>query len=75
MGVCYGTISNINRGKRYTKEGYDYPIRKTKKKTNKFNENEIQEIYQLLQNPTLSFKDIAQLKNCSVDTIKRLNSG
>ena len=71
------TISNINQGKRYVREGYDYPLRKTrvKRPTYKFNNAEAESIRELLKKSPMTFKEIANEFNCSVDTIKRLNSG
>lgn len=74
--VCYGTISNINRGLRYQKEGYVYPLRSKNKNANfKLSDKEVLEIYNLLTNTTLSLKKIGEQFNVSQDTIIRINKG
>lgn len=76
FNVSYGTISNINRGLRYRKEGYIYPLRKKNKNANfKLSDNEIEEIYNLLKNTKISMKKIGEQFEVSQDTIIRINKG
>lgn len=72
--ISYTTISKINRGLEYQKDGYDYPIRK-KKRNLKLSYENIDEIYSLLINSKESFKSIGKKYNVSQDTIIRLNQG
>ena len=71
----YATISHINNGKHYPNSSYVYPIRKKRTTTSKINQNDLNEIYNLLQNTTLSFCEIAKKFNLSNSTIGRINSG
>lgn len=70
------TLTNLNIGKHpYCKNvNITFPIR-VSKKTVPLTQNEISEIKKCLLNPNLSIQDIANLFNCSRDTIGDINQG
>lgn len=69
-------LSNINLGLKYTSNeiGYQqnviYPLRKNYK-----TENDYEELYNLLRNSTLSFREIAQQLHMGESTVKKINYG
>lgn len=75
FGVCYGTISNINNGKRYAQDGYIYPLRQGKQKNLKLSEEQVNEIKRLLKDTSVTQNKIAEQFKVSVDTIYRINDG
>ena len=72
--VHYATISAINRGIRYNKKEYSYPLRKINANS-KLSQNDIDEIYNLLKTTSISLKKIGEQYNVSQDTIIRINKG
>lgn len=82
-------ISEINNGKRYYNKSLSYPLRPptTFKKgqsynkkgiesnTSKFSQNDLDEIYDLLQNSLMTFQDIATKKSVCYTTISKINRG
>ena len=75
FNCCNTTISNINNGKHYPNSSYTYPIRKKKKTTSKLSKENLNKIYELIQNTNMSFAQIAKNFNVSDSTIGRINSG
>lgn len=73
-GICYGTVSNINTGKRYAQDGYTYPLRQ-KQKNLCLTEQQAADIKKLLAETNLSQSAIAKQFKVSADTIYRINSG
>lgn len=82
-------ISGINTGKHYYNPSFTYPLREStrfkkgstanKKGVNsnnsKFNENDINEVYDLLLNSNMSFEQIAKKKKVCYATISKINRG
>ena len=54
---------------------YTYPIREKKKTTTKLSQEDLNKIYELIQNTNISFAQIARDFNISDSTIGRINSG
>lgn len=75
FNCSYGTISHINTGKHYQNDSYTYPIRKKKKTTTKLSQENLNKIYELIQNTDISFSQISRDFNISDSTIGRINSG
>lgn len=75
FNCTYGTISHINTGKHYPDKNDDYPIRKRKRTTTKLSQDDLNEIYDLIQNSNLSFVQIGKKFNISPSTVGRINSG
>lgn len=80
------TLSNINNGHTYYHSTIQYPIRNKKEckqiisgiknKNSKFTEQNLKEIYNLLQNrQDLAMKEIAQRYNVQASTIQNINLG
>ena len=67
------TITAINTGDRYRREGIEYPIRKNKRVFLK--EEQILEIYNYLINSTLSLKEIREKYNIGEITLYYINTG
>lgn len=60
-GVSDVTIRNVNNGDFYSDEGREYPIRKEKKlKSRILSDKQVDEIINLLQNTSLSYRNIAR---------------
>ena len=60
-GVSDVTIRNVNNGSFYSDEGREYPIRKEKKlKSRILSDKQVDEIINLLQNTSLSYRNIAR---------------
>lgn len=82
-------ISDINNGKRYYNESLSYPLRPSttfkkghtlnkkglESNTSKFSQNDLDEIYDLLQNSLMTFQDIATKKGVCYATISKINRG
>ena len=72
-------ISNINTGDRRKRDDISYPIRPSNTKGVrglKFSSDECVTIHQyIINNPTVSFKDIAKHFKCDAATIRRINQG
>lgn len=82
-------ISDINQGKRYYNNNYNYPLRPdtrftseqmkgingVNKPSSKFNQEQINEIITLLQENKLSFLEISEKFNCCENTISNINNG
>lgn len=75
FNVSYATISNINRGLRYKKENFIYPVRKGFTANKKINNQQLLEISQKLSQTKISMKKIAEEYGVSQDTIIRINKG
>ena len=75
FNCSYATISHINNGKHYPNASYTYPIRKKKKTTTKLSQENLNKIYELIQNTNISFAQIARDFNISDSTVGRINSG
>ena len=75
FNCSYATISHINNGKHYPNTSYTYPIREKKKTTTKLSQEDLNKIYELIQNTNISFAQIARDFNISDSTIGRINSG
>lgn len=59
----------------YPNTSYTYPIREKKKTTTKLSQEDLNKIYELIQNTNISFAQIARDFNISDSTIGRINSG
>lgn len=75
FNCSYATISHINNGKHYPNISDTYPIRKKKKTTTKLSQDNLNKIYELIQNTNISFAQIARDFNISDSTVGRINSG
>ena len=84
--IHLSTLSNINNGHTYYHTTVNYPIRNKKEckqviaginnKNSKFTEQDLKEIYDLLQNKQdLTMKDIAKQYNVYASTIQNINLG
>lgn len=84
--IHLSTLSNINNGHTYYHTTVNYPIRNKKEckqviaginnKNSKFTEQDLKEIYDLLQNKQdLTMKDIAEQYNVYASTIQNINLG
>lgn len=77
-GISLTHIYNINTGQRRAKQGLNYPIRKSNAKGSKglkFDNQTVYEIHKVLLKTNKTFKEIAQMFNCSKETISRINAG
>ena len=72
-------VYNINIGKRRKRDNVKYPIRSSLAKGTrgiKFSQQECKEIHDfILNNPKITFKEIAKKYNCSDYTIRQINRG
>lgn len=72
-------VYNINTGNRRKRDNIQYPIRSSLTKGTrglKFSQQECEEIHNfILNNPKITFKDIAKKYNCSEWTIRQINKG
>lgn len=74
-GCSYVTISKINRGLSYQKEGYtDFPVRENKR-TKPLNSSQLKEVYDLILNTDLKLSEIGKRYNISKDTVSKINTG
>lgn len=76
-GVEYRAIKKINSGELHHKDNIEYPIRdwKATSKPGKFTYEQITEIIFLLQNTTLSLREIAGKYNCEYRDILNIKNG
>ena len=72
--VCENTISKINQGHQYYDENNDYPLRKQKVRP-KITTEKLNQIYNLLINTNLTYKQIGQKVGVVETTIYRINKG
>ena len=72
-------VYNINTGQRRKRDNIKYPIRSPLTKGTrgiKFSQQECKEIHEfILNNPKITFKEIAKKYNCSDWTIRQINKG
>lgn len=72
-------VYNINTGQRRKRDNVKYPIRSSLAKGTrgiKFSQQECKEIHDfILNNPKITFKEIAKKYNCSDYTIRQINRG
>ena len=65
----------INRGLRYNKNNYSYPIRKRNKGNEKIDKDTLTLILNDIENSKISLAKIAEKYMVSKDTIYRINKG
>lgn len=80
FNVSTSFVSSINKGRVYSSEEENYPLRKNYQCQNgarkSFSPNEIREIEDLLKNHTeCSIRQIAQMYETSIATIQNMNKG
>ena len=73
--VSYSVISAINRGLRYNKPNYSYPVRKENRGNMKIDEETLKLIINDIANSKDSLTKIAKKYFVSKDTIYRINKG
>ena len=73
--ISYTIISMINRGLRYNKNNYEYPIRKGNKGNEKIDRDTLLLIINDIENSKISLAKIAEKYMVSKDTIYRINKG
>lgn len=73
--VSYTIISMINRGLRYQKDNYSYPLRKERNGQKKVDNETLENIIFDIINTKLPYTKIAEKYSLSVDTIRRINQG
>ena len=73
--ISYTIISMINRGLRYNKNNYSYPIRKRNKGNEKIDKDTLTLILNDIENSKISLAKIAEKYMVSKDTIYRINKG
>lgn len=78
-GISMTHIYNINTGNRRKRDDITYPIRSANTKGTKglkFSPTECREIHEyIINNPKVTFKDIAKKYQCSDWTIRQINQG
>lgn len=76
-GLEYKAIQRINSGEMHYNPNIEYPIRdwRATNKPGKFTYEEISEIIYLLQNTTLSLREIAEKYNCEFRDIINIKNG
>lgn len=74
-GVKAEVIRRINSGQTYVKEDFHFPLRKLGQGSKQLNKNEVEEIYNLIQNSNKSLASIARLYNVKPKTISSINCG
>lgn len=67
-----GLIADINSGKTHKNNAYTYPLRESKLF---ITESQLREIYNLIQNTQLTFREIGRQYNVSFGFIQQLNLG
>lgn len=71
IGIKPYTVSCINNGNHYRRDGYKYPLREL----DKIKENKAMDIIDLLSNTGMYFKDIASKTGTSISIVSRINQG
>ncbi|TAO04553.1 MAG: hypothetical protein EYR95_03555 [Phormidium sp. SL48-SHIP] len=75
-GVKEGIIADINLGRAWFDDNCTYPLGKSTVKRKKLTEEDVLEIYSLLQNPELSFRDIASVYGWRSEAVlRKINNG
>lgn len=69
-------IADINLGRAWLDESAEYPLRKRTIKRKRLSENDIYQIYELLRDQTLSFKQITERYGWSSEAVlRKINNG
>lgn len=70
------TIADINLGRAWLDDKYEYPLRKNTVKRKKLTEADVKEIYILLKNNNLSFQEIASQYGWKSEAVlRKINNG
>lgn len=69
-GISIYILNQINKGEKYRREDYEYPLRKSM-----LIEQEVQSIKDMIKNTSLSLREIARQCNTSYTTVAHINSG
>ena len=73
---CSGTtISNINTGIRNKQDNEQYPIRPETRKSQKFSEQILDDIYDDIINTNLKWTELAEKYNCQTKVFQHINQG
>ena len=76
FNLCLSTITAINNGYTYWKDGIDYPIRKKRLSTSRtLTRDQILDIINILKETNIYMKDIAKEKGISEYIIEDINNG
>lgn len=83
FNVVPDTISKINTGLKYRKEGYNFPLRNPKKmkdfsgygNVNSLSKEKVAEIISLLENSDLTYEEISEQVKISYTVVFKINNG